>query len=256
MRRLLQVVSVGLAGTTIVALVTGCAQDSASKHLRAASELLAKRQRAAARSEISVAIRVRPSDLEMYLGAMELYERADMHADKAEIGETLARQAGSLEKRLSRQQLAGLYALIGRAHWDAKQTDAAEENYATALRLDPDNALLLNDFGYFYAEQSTSLPEALSMTQEAVRLLPGDGFVMDSLGWVLYKLGRYPAARTALQEAVALAPDHAEIRYHLGVVYAKLNQRAEARVELGKALLVDNSLTEARQLLTELRKRS
>ena len=97
----------------------------------------------------------------------------------------------------------------------------AEAEYKKALAIDPNNAAVLNDYGYMLADEGVRLPEALSMIQKAVQLEPQNGSYLDSLGWVYYKLGQYGPAEENLHQAIDRQPTDASIHDHLGEVYEK-----------------------------------
>ena len=87
--------------------------------------------------------------------------------------------------------------------------------------IDPDNATVLNDLGYMYADRNVHLDDALKMLQKAVALEPTNGSFLDSLGWVYFRLGQYGPAEDNLHKAIERSPTDASIHDHLGQVYAK-----------------------------------
>jgi Tfp pilus assembly protein PilF len=102
-----------------------------------------------------------------------------------------------------------------------KKYDEAEVEYKRALALAPDNAGVLNDYGYMLADLGVRLPEALAMIQKAVQLDPQNGAYLDSLGWAYFKLGQYGPAEQNLHQAIDRTPTDASIHDHLGEVYEK-----------------------------------
>jgi tetratricopeptide (TPR) repeat protein len=102
-----------------------------------------------------------------------------------------------------------------------KSFSLAEAEYKKALAIDPNNATVLNDYGYMLADEGIRLPEALTMIQKAVQLDPQNGSFLDSLGWVYYKLGQYGPAEQNLHQAIDRQPTDASIHDHLGEVYEK-----------------------------------
>ncbi len=102
-----------------------------------------------------------------------------------------------------------------------KNYDAAEAEYKKALALDANNATVLNDLGFMYADRGVKLPEALTMIKKAVELDPQNGAYLDSLGWVYYKLGQYGPAEENLHKAIERTSTDASIHDHLGEVYEK-----------------------------------
>lgn len=128
----------------------------------------------------------------------------------------------------------------------------AERRAATMPR--PRYASLLNHIGYAHALAGTSLPEARTLIASALRLDPGRWEVIDSLGWVEYRLGNYTEAAFHLERAVRLGlpAESAEVYYHLGAAYARLGRKQEARVYLQRCLRLDPSWAEAGRQLREL----
>jgi tetratricopeptide (TPR) repeat protein len=108
------------------------------------------------------------------------------------------------------------------------QWKAAEADLRKALTLSPDQPLVLNYLGYSWIEQRTNLDEALAMIQKAVEQRPDDGYIVDSLGWALYKLGRYKDAIEWLEKAAALIPEDPTINDHLGDAYWQTGRRLDA----------------------------
>jgi Flp pilus assembly protein TadD len=74
------------------------------------------------------------------------------------------------------------------------------------------------------------------MLAKAVALKPEDGFIVDSLGWVFYRLGRYNEAVTELERAIELRPQDPVINDHLGDAYWKVGRHHEARYQWQRAL--------------------
>lgn len=116
------------------------------------------------------------------------------------------------------------------------KTDAAIEKMKTILSLKPDHADALNYIGYTYADRGVLLDEAEAMIRKALAQKPDNGFILDSLGWVLYKKGRYAEALVEMEKAVALVPDDQVILEHCGDVHAKLNHREKALEYYQRAL--------------------
>src|SRR3546814_11010786 len=73
------------------------------------------------------------------------------------------------------------------------------------------------------------------MIRKAVELRPNDGYIIDSLGWALYKLGRYDEAVEQLERAVLLRPEVPEINEHLGDAYWRVGRILEARFQRSHA---------------------
>src|SRR5262249_12510625 len=94
----------------------------------------------------------------------------------------------------------------------------------------------LNFIGYTYAERGVELPEAERLLRRAVTLAPDNGFILDSLGWCLFKQGRIDEALHTLEEADRLAPGEADILRNLGDVHLARKERSLAAETYRKAL--------------------
>ena len=106
------------------------------------------------------------------------------------------------------------------------------------IRFNPKSAQALNALGYSFADRNVRLKEARSLIERAVRLMPDDAFIQDSLGWVEFRQGRVQRARNILQAAWKKQP-HAEIAAHLGEVLWVLGEREAARAIWAEGLRQD-----------------
>jgi tetratricopeptide (TPR) repeat protein len=106
--------------------------------------------------------------------------------------------------------------------------DQAEQDFLAVLKIDPDNARALNALGYTLADRTDRYQEALGYIQRALDQTPDDPAVIDSMGWVLYRLGRLQEARDYLQRAYDMTKD-SEIAAHLGEVMWAMGERSEAK---------------------------
>ncbi len=121
------------------------------------------------------------------------------------------------------------YYVRGIAYERASEWPKAEADFLKALELNPDQPAVLNYLGYSWIDQDMNLEPALEMIEKAVEAQPQDGYIVDSLGWAFYKLGRIDEAVTTLEQAVLLRPNDAEINDHLGDAYWKAGRLYEAR---------------------------
>lgn len=113
--------------------------------------------------------------------------------------------------------------------------EAAEKDLLTALEFKPDHPYVLNYLGYAWADRDVNLPRALNMIRKATVLRPDDGYITDSLGWVLYRMGNYSAAIPELEKAVALQPYDPIINDHLGDAYWQVGRKLEAKFQWERA---------------------
>jgi tetratricopeptide (TPR) repeat protein len=105
--------------------------------------------------------------------------------------------------------------------------DVLETNLRKLIQVRPDHAHAYNALGYSFAERNTRLPEAKKLIEKALEIAPEDYFIIDSLGWVLYREGNLKGAAEQLRRAYLGRPD-AEIGAHLGEVLWVMGQREEA----------------------------
>jgi len=103
------------------------------------------------------------------------------------------------------------------------------------LALDPDNGAALNYVGYTWADNDVHLEEALAYIKRAVELMPDDGYVRDSLGWVYFKIGDVEQAIVELEKASEMVDTDPIIREHLGDVYMQTGQYEKALAAYEKA---------------------
>jgi tetratricopeptide (TPR) repeat protein len=122
-------------------------------------------------------------------------------------------------------QLLYARALVWERHDDIAR---AEADFRKILALEPDNVGALNALGYTLADRTTRYTEALELIDRARAAQPDNPAIIDSHGWVLYRMGRTEEALVELRRAFAGQKD-AEIATHLGEVLWVLSQQDEAR---------------------------
>ena len=105
--------------------------------------------------------------------------------------------------------------------------DVLESNLRKLIQVRPDHAHAYNALGYSFAERNLRLPEAKKLIERALELAPEDYYIVDSLGWVLYRQGDLKGAAEHLRRAYGARPD-AEIGAHLGEVLWVMGERTEA----------------------------
>jgi tetratricopeptide (TPR) repeat protein len=113
-------------------------------------------------------------------------------------------------------------------------TDIMESRLRKLIELRPDSAQAYNALGYSYAERNIRLIEALALISKALKLAPEDPFILDSMGWVLYRQGDLPAALTYLEQAYARRDDP-EVAAHMGEVLWTLGRVEDAQRTLREA---------------------
>ena len=182
--------------------------------------------------------------------------RAMARADKTRH-DALVRLGDILRRRKRYREASRAYAdakaripLLQRQHWSLlytagianeriKNWKVAEADFLKALELSPGQPFVLNYLGYSWVENGKNLDRARKMIETAVEKRPRDGYIVDSLGWVLYRLGDIDGAVKHLERAVLLRPEDPTINDHLGDVYWKVGRRNEARFQWERALTLE-----------------
>ena len=117
--------------------------------------------------------------------------------------------------------------------------DRAERAFIDSLKTRPDDPYALNYLGYSWADRDEHLVEALDLIERAAKQAPDDGMIIDSLGWVLYRLQRYEDAVAQLERATELEPLEPVIIDHLGDAYWMAGRRYEARFQWRRVLSLE-----------------
>jgi Flp pilus assembly protein TadD len=121
----------------------------------------------------------------------------------------------------------------------------AEADFRAALELSPEQPQVLNYLGYTMVEKKIKLDEALDMIERAVAARPDSGYIVDSLGWVLFRLGRFEEAVEPMERATELMPVDPVVNDHLGDVYWAVGRQLEAEFQWRRALsFVDEETAE------------
>jgi len=205
-------------------------------------------------------VHVRAGDL---LAASEAYDQAlgngvtRAHAlrsfvIKKELG--LADAQRPLQEFLLQRPLDGEIR-IALAEWysEAAEPRKSISEYEQVVSAEPKNAIALNNLAWVYFQADDSRAEATA--RKAQQLLPENGSVGDTLGWILVNSGSVDEGIDVLRQAVRLEAGRAEIRYHLAVALSKAGQVDEARRTLEEILASDEKFTsrdEAQKLLAQL----
>ena len=118
----------------------------------------------------------------------------------------------------------------------AKQWDRAEPDFRRALELNPEQPSVLNYLGYSLLDMNRNLEEALQMVERAVAQRPDDGYIIDSLAWGYFLLGRFDDAVAPMERASLLMPVDPIVTDHLGDVYWAVGRTREAQFQWRRAL--------------------
>ncbi len=127
-----------------------------------------------------------------------------------------------------------------------------EGDLREALKRSPDEPVVLNYLGYSLLDRGQRLDEASGLIERAAKLRPGDGGIIDSLGWSYFRQGRFPEAVEALERAAAIESTDPTVGEHLGDAYWRVGRRIEARFRWRAALDLDPSVQQRAVLLSKL----
>ena len=164
----------------------------------------------------------------------DVFRRDERYAEAAVAYDIAVERIATIEYRHWR-----LFYVRGIAFERLGEWPKAEADFKRALELEPDQPLVLNYLGYSWVEQGHNLDEAKTMIEKAVELRPDDGYIVDSLGWVAYKLGDFEEAVHQLERAVELVAGDPIINDHLGDAYWQVGRLHEARFQWRRVLTLE-----------------
>ena len=144
--------------------------------------------------------------------------------DESEALRAFYEIASSAKANLKNPSLLYTYAMSAEK---VGRMDVMEKTLRDILRKNPNDANSLNALGYSLADRNIKLNEALALITKAHQLSPKDSFILDSLGWVNFRLGKHELALEQLQQAFRMKPE-ADIAGHIGEVLWTMGRRTEA----------------------------
>lgn len=172
-----------------------------------------------------------PEDQRISMAMTGVYMQDKAYGKAAEVMDRAIARIPHLEK----ENWLMLYQR-GMAEERLKEWDKAEPDFRKALELSPDQPQVLNYLGYSLIDRNEKLDEALNMVKKAAELRAQDGYIVDSLGWAYYKLGRYDEAVKTLENAIKLRPEDPTINDHLGDAYWQVGRKLEATFQWNHAI--------------------
>jgi len=181
----------------------------------------------AAQAAFEHAIQIDPNNIQAYLRLGKVFE-AEGQTDLA-----IARYQKSLDLQ---PKFAPLATMIGNLYLNKGNLETARKYYNQALDADPNFAIANANMAWVDAQEGKDLDVALGMAQKAKSQMPEVPSITDTLGWVMYKRGRYNSAVLLLQECVQKSPDSAKFRFHLGMTLLAAGQKAKGKEQLQTAL--------------------
>ena len=207
----------------------------------------------------------RGGDLEAALAVLDALEQT--HGDISQVhsarGDILRREEDWDAATEAYDRAIARIAAPDRRHWvvfytrgitqeRADRWDGAEADFRKALELEPDQPDVLNYLGYSLVEKGRDLDEARAMIETAHEARPDSGYIADSLGWVLFKMGEPEEALPYMERAAELMPDDPIVNDHLGDVYWAVGRQREAEFQWRRALSFDPEPEEAERIRRKL----
>jgi tetratricopeptide (TPR) repeat protein len=160
-----------------------------------------------------------PQRVQLLVAEAQLLREANLHSEAFEL------LGQALQKSPDQPDLLYDHALTAEK---LDRFDILESSLKRLIQIKPDHAHAYNALGYSFAERNLRLPEAKQLIEKALEIAPTDFFIIDSMGWVLYRMGDLQGAVRELRRAWDGRPD-GEIGAHLGEVLWQLGDRDEAR---------------------------
>lgn len=174
--------------------------------------------------------------------------RAEERFDEAEVAYSAAIELSAEAKA----ENWVLYFYRGICHEQSKDWAPAEADFRKALSLNGAQPQVLNYLGYGLVDRGEKLDEALGMIEKAVAADPEQGYIIDSLAWAYFKLGRYADALEPMEKASLLEPVDPIVTDHLGDVYWMNDRKMEARFQWRRALSFEPTEVDKTRILRKL----
>lgn len=172
-----------------------------------------------------------PDNAELYLRKGFALDNMDREKDALKNYKQALRR---VDTDSARSVITGI---IGDTHHRHNADSKSFRAYEKALRYDPDNAVVLNNYAYYLSELDTKLDKALAMSTRANELSPSNSTYLDTQAWILYKLGRYKEAREIMLRAVSLDSMGSEVLLlHYGDILYELGEYFMAKTYWKRAL--------------------
>ena len=179
------------------------------------------------------------NDSEAWVALGDTYRASSKFAEAVDAYD----HAEKVIARLSRRDWPMFYARA-MAKEKLRRLDDSENDIQAALKLSPEQPELLNYLGYSWVDRGRNIPQALTMLEKARSLRPYDGYIVDSVGWAYYQLGRYEDATKTLEAAVLLVPGDPTINDHLGDALWRAGRHIDARFQWNHALTFSDNDTD------------
>lgn len=178
-------------------------------------------------SVVQKALEAQPENTELYHFIAYLYEEANNFGKAEEV----------LKKAISADESnSKLHYRLGVVYDKAGKREDSINSMKKVIEIEPDNANALNYLGYTYADMGINLDEAERLINEALKYKPDDGYILDSMGWLLYQKGDYEKALEYIDKALKKVTNDPTIMEHAGDIYEKLKNTDKANDSYKKSI--------------------
>jgi predicted Zn-dependent protease len=163
-----------------------------------------------------------------YLNGIGHYNKKDNTSAVRSINRAIDLQSD--EDPEGREELANMYSLRGDIFNVMKVYHESDSSFEHALRLNPNNATVLNNYAYYLSVRNQRLGDAERMSKKSLQIRPAEGTFLDTYGWILYQQGKYEQARNYIQQAIDAARGEADATLweHMGAIHYKLGDPSKA----------------------------
>lgn len=164
-----------------------------------------------------------------YLNGIGYYNKRDYTSAIRSINRAVDLQPDENDAE-GNELLADMYSTLGDIYNSMKLYPNSDSSFEHALRLNPKNATVLNNYAYYLSVRNQRLADAERMSKKSLEIRPGEGTFLDTYGWILYQQGKFEQARNYIQQAIDAAKDEADATLweHMGAVYYKLGDASKA----------------------------
>lgn len=221
--------------------VTELASWNADAWVYLSSVFLDKNNFAEVSHILETAVKVVPDDFRVNFLLGVAYNRLGQNEQAVRVLERARQLNGKDVDAIS--QLAVVYEAL-------KRYDETDSLYEEALRIDPANHLVLNNFAYSLAERNIQLDRAREMAEKAVAAKPDNSSYLDTMGWVYFRLEDYKEAAEYVKKAIEKGEVSAVVYEHLGDIYFKMNNKKEALEQWNIALHLDENNQQLRDKIS------
>lgn len=187
----------------------------------------------------------------------------DLVVVQSALGDILRREERCAESVAAYDAALALVDKVAPMHWtlffsrgvcQEKLNDwpKTEADFRKALQLRPGQPQVLNYLGYSMLDRGIHLDEAMALIEQAVKAEPEAGYIIDSLAWGYFRLGRYEEALAPMEKASLLEPSDPVVTDHLGDVYWMVGRKREAEFQWHRALSFEPAEKDAARIRKKL----